>query len=224
MTGVGNRALFYTVIGHTIAYADRYGEKFALLFIDIDGFKIVNDTLGHDIGDKLLVAIAARIKDCIRESDFIARFGGDEFVVLIKKVTSPSDAENVAAKIILAISNEFDIPPHTAKVGSSIGVSIYPDSSKSPDGLIQKADSEMYNCKKKGKTAIAYTLQAKSGNLKYSTILSLIRSRMVLTWANCSWWFPRTFAGSENGQFSLRCIPGKMGQFSSVSLSQTVIT
>ena len=151
LTGLANRAMFYTRLEKIISYAERYNEQFAILFIDIDGFKIVNDTLGHDVGDKLLQQIASRLKEITRDSDLVSRLGGDEFILLIRNITTPTDATGIAKKVVKYISTEFEIPPHFVNVGASIGISVYPENGKTSDLLIQKADKAMYKCKKSGK-------------------------------------------------------------------------
>ncbi len=151
LTGLANRALFYTILNQTIAHAGRYNEKFAVLFIDIDGFKQVNDSLGHDAGDVLLSQAAGRLTACIRASDFAARLGGDEFVVILRKIAKPLDVKTVAQKIIDSFSSPFSLSPHTATVGASIGISFYPESGTSPELLVKTADSQMYRSKRQGK-------------------------------------------------------------------------
>ncbi len=151
LTGIPNRSYFLNTLKNIIIESERYERKFALLFIDLDGFKAVNDSQGHKAGDSLLIEAAARIKNNIRSSDTTARFGGDEFAVILNSLTTPVTAEIVAKKILETLAEPIDINGRKNYIGASIGISLYPDNGKSSDELIQRADEAMYYVKKTGK-------------------------------------------------------------------------
>jgi diguanylate cyclase (GGDEF)-like protein len=134
-----------------IAESERYERIFALLYIDLDGFKAVNDSQGHKAGDSLLKEAAARIKNNIRASDTSARLGGDEFAVILNSLNTPVTAEIVAKKILETLAEPIDINGRKNYIGASIGISLYPDNGRSSDELIQRADEAMYYVKKTGK-------------------------------------------------------------------------
>ncbi|MBF0558928.1 MAG: diguanylate cyclase [Nitrospirae bacterium] len=151
LTGLPNRSLFYDRLTHAILDAHRRNQKLAVMFIDLDDFKPVNDTLGHDIGDRLLRKAAQRLKKCVRESDTVARLGGDEFTVIISDVKDVRDAENVAEKVISALNQTFVIKEKDCFIGASIGISIYPDDGQDAETIIKNADTAMYYAKHHGK-------------------------------------------------------------------------
>lgn len=151
LTGLPNRALFLDRLDQAIRDARRYGRRFGLMFIDLDGFKSVNDTLGHHAGDEVLVQVAIRLNHCLRESDTVARMGGDEFTVILPAVDSPISAHRVAKKIIEALNQPFHASGHAPQVGASIGISLYPEDGTELDILLKKADKAMYQAKKEGK-------------------------------------------------------------------------
>ncbi len=155
LTGLANRKLFQNLSNLALSYAKRNNSEQSILFIDLDGFKNINDNYGHQIGDDVLIVIANRLQDCIRESDIVARVGGDEFVIYLGGRCSTYDTTEIANKIITSISMpiKLDGPKTSASVGASIGISIYPSDAKSVDSLIQKADIAMYAVKKSGKSA-----------------------------------------------------------------------
>lgn len=151
LTGLPNRTLFRDRLGHAIAKAHRYKQMVALMFLDLDRFKIINDTQGHDIGDLLLQKVAERIKACIREDDTAARIGGDEFTVILEQITAPEDASAVARKIIDEISLPFDLLGNESFITVSIGIGIYPTDNTDLELLLKNADSAMYNAKEAGR-------------------------------------------------------------------------
>jgi len=151
LTGLANMRLFKKLSSSMIANAYRNKEENAFLFVDVDGFKAVNDTFGHKAGDDLLRQISELIKSCIRDSDSVARFGGDEFIIQLHSNTSEKGAETVALNIIENISKPFYFDNGVATVGASIGISIYPEDGTDIDILISKADRAMYAAKKSGK-------------------------------------------------------------------------
>ncbi|EGA67952.1 diguanylate cyclase/phosphodiesterase with PAS/PAC and GAF sensor(s) [Vibrio sinaloensis DSM 21326] len=155
LTGLPNRSLFLDRLNQSILNAERSGKSFALLFIDLDHFKDVNDMHGHEVGDQLLKQVSKRIKQSIRVTDLSARFSGDEFVVVLDHIQDVSVAINVAnriaTKLINALSRPFQIGNQSVLISASIGVSIYPEDSATQDTLIRFADNAMYHAKSSGK-------------------------------------------------------------------------
>ena len=151
LTSLPNRALFNDRLEHGITLARRHGRQMAVLFIDLDHFKHINDSLGHLIGDQILKAVARRIALCIRNSDTVSRQGGDEFIVLLSEVNRAEDAELIAEKIRLAVMLPYTIDSHYLHLTASIGVSVYPNDGEDATALIQYADIAMYHAKEKGR-------------------------------------------------------------------------
>ncbi|MBA3695562.1 MAG: diguanylate cyclase [Methylotenera sp.] len=151
LTDLPNRALFLECLEFAIPLAKRNGQKVALLFLDLDGFKHVNDTLGHANGDMLLKEVAMRLLSLIRNSDMLARIGGDEFTFILNNIGNEDNAIGVGNKIITALSEPFDLNGSICNIGGSIGISIYPDDTLDPEALLDQADEAMYLAKKKGK-------------------------------------------------------------------------
>jgi len=151
LTGLPNRSLLHDRLQQALAKASRDGGRLAVLFLDLDGFKPVNDTYGHLLGDQLLVAVAERLTHCVRESDTVARIGGDEFVIVIADMTSPIDAVVVAQKLVETLGSLFEINDHQLLIGTSIGIALYPESGATAEALIGSADQAMYSAKAKGK-------------------------------------------------------------------------
>lgn len=151
LTGLPNRTLFTDRIRQALLHAQRYESLVAVMFIDLDNFKVVNDTLGHTLGDELLKMVAHRISDCLREGDTVARLGGDEFIVMLPSLDDPQDAAQVAQKILPALGQMLDIERHEVYVSASIGISIYPDDAREVDRLLADADTAMYHAKRLGK-------------------------------------------------------------------------
>ncbi len=154
LTHLPNRALFDDRLKVSLAAAQRNGTRLALMFIDLDKFKPVNDTYGHGMGDLLLQEVALRIQECLRESDTAARVGGDEFVVLLPAVESESDAKVVGRKILEALNRPFVLSGHTLKIGGSIGVALFPDHGEEERHLVKSADTAMYHAKKNGRNNV----------------------------------------------------------------------
>jgi diguanylate cyclase (GGDEF)-like protein/PAS domain S-box-containing protein len=150
LTNLANRALFRDRVEHAFGRRERRDERLAVLFLDLDGFKKVNDTLGHDAGDQLLVEVAARLQDCVRPSDTAARMGGDEFAVLLDDLKRPSDAARVAERILEALSAPYDLAGTEVRVGASVGLVANP-SGQSGDEAVRNADLAMYSAKQSGK-------------------------------------------------------------------------
>lgn len=144
LTGVPNRACFADRLGTALARVRRNGGRFALLYIDLDRFKQVNDSFGHSAGDHLLRAVAERLVHCVRDSDTVARLGGDEFVVLLESIAHPADAERVVAKIRAAFEQPVDLVSHQLVAGLSIGIAHYPEDGEAEAQLLKQADDRMY--------------------------------------------------------------------------------
>lgn len=151
LTNLPNRMLFQDRLSQTIFTSKRNNEQFALLFIDLDQFKKINDSLGHHIGDEVLIEAAKRIKDSIREEDTLARLGGDEFTIIAKEVQGKSSASVVAQKIIEAMKEPIIVKSHQLYISSSIGISLYPQDSTDQNNLIKYADAAMYKAKDEGR-------------------------------------------------------------------------
>jgi len=156
LTGLPNRRLFQDRLEQTVARAHRRKAGVALLYLDLDGFKDVNDTLGHDVGDELLAAVAKRLVDHVRAEDTVARLGGDEFGVILSDVAQREDAGLVAAKLGEAIDAPFSLRGRNVLVGVSIGIALYPDDARLSDGLMKAADVAMYRVKQQGKGSFAF--------------------------------------------------------------------
>jgi diguanylate cyclase (GGDEF)-like protein/PAS domain S-box-containing protein len=156
LTDLPNRLLLNDRITQAISLSRRQGKHFAVLFLDLDGFKQVNDTLGHKFGDKLLRLVAKRAVACVRGSDTVSRLGGDEFVVLLPEVADAGDAAFTAEKIIAAIATPFAISGRDLLLTGCIGISIYPEDGQAADTLIKNADIAMYRAKGKGHSSYQY--------------------------------------------------------------------
>jgi diguanylate cyclase (GGDEF)-like protein/PAS domain S-box-containing protein len=151
LSGLPNRALFMDRLERALARANRRGDKVAVLFMDLDNFKIMNDSLGHEVGDQLLVAVAERIKACLRPEDTAARFGGDEFTILVEEVDGVSDAVRVSERIAESLQPPFTLDQHEVFSTSSIGITLSSPLQKQPVDLLRQADLAMYRAKHKGK-------------------------------------------------------------------------
>lgn len=158
LTGVSNRRLFMDRLEFSIAHAKRHHQSFALLSLDFDRFKWVNDTLGHDVGDELLIEFVQRVKKCIREVDTLARLGGDEFMVLIPYVTSQEDLKNIADRILTALQVPWNIHGHEFVTTSSIGIAIYPQAGTDITTLMKHADQALYKAKQFGRNNYQFYL------------------------------------------------------------------
>jgi diguanylate cyclase (GGDEF)-like protein len=158
LTGLPNRTLFFDRLHQALHLATRYDRLCALLYIDLDGFKAVNDSLGHAAGDELLIAAGEKMKDCCRASDTVARLGGDEFIILLSEVAGKNGAEVLAQQILKAFEVPFMLKKGEVVVGASIGISVFPTHGTSSDQLLKSADRAMYQAKEQGKNT--YTIAA----------------------------------------------------------------
>lgn len=156
LTGLPNRLLLSDRLGYAIARAGRNKGLVAVLFLDLDGFKHINDSLGHSAGDKLLQSVSKRLLDCIRTPDTVGRQGGDEFVVLLQDVKQPEDASNAAARILKAVAEPHSIDRREVSITASIGVSIYPNDGRDAGTLINNADTAMYRAKEDGRQSYRF--------------------------------------------------------------------
>lgn len=156
LTGLPNRALFTDRLKYMIALTKRNTHKLALLFLDLDGFKRVNDTLGHACGDLLLKEVSARLQALIRSSDVLARMGGDEFTFILNNIGTQENAALVANKIIQALSKPFDLDGQSCHIGGSVGISMCPDDAVDPEALLRQSDEAMYLAKKNGKNTCEF--------------------------------------------------------------------
>jgi diguanylate cyclase (GGDEF)-like protein len=154
LTGLANRMLLDDRLDHSIEHARRCGSKVGLVMIDLDHFKPVNDTYGHAVGDRLLVAAAARLREAVRTSDTVARYGGDEFVLVIENVHDREDVERVVAHVQARLSPPVREGDLDLKFSASIGVSVYPDDAPDASALLRRADEAMYAAKNARKAKI----------------------------------------------------------------------
>ena len=155
LTGLPNRALFSDRLEQAIRLAKRENALVAVLFVDLDKFKSINDTFGHDTGDDLLKEVAKRIEECLRESDVVARMGGDEFLVLVQSSKNEESINLVAKKILFVLSNPFFISGNNLEISASIGIAIYPQHGETEAELTKNADLAMYNAKQKGRNGVS---------------------------------------------------------------------
>jgi two-component system, cell cycle response regulator len=153
LTGLANRRMLTERIAVALASARRNKKVMAVVFLDLDGFKQINDTLGHATGDALLKMVAGRLTSAVREVDTVARLGGDEFVIALSSVSQIGDVSTVAGKLIESVSLPYPIENHNVSVTTSAGIAIYPAHGADPDALIQRADAALYAAKHAGKNA-----------------------------------------------------------------------
>lgn len=153
LTGLPNRLLLRDRLQQALSQANRYKKLTAVLFLDLDYFKTINDSFGHLLGDLLLKAVAERLKECVREGDTVARLGGDEFVIVLVGIDHCEDALKVAQKIIPIISKPFHIDGNEILISTSIGMSLYPTHGHDPENLIKNADIAMYTAKDHGRNS-----------------------------------------------------------------------
>ncbi len=151
LTELPNRLMFNQLLSHAVQGAKRYRKQFAVMFIDLDGFKVVNDTLGHDAGDRLLREIAVRFKHTLRAVDVAARLGGDEFVVMMEDIAAPEQAAVLAQRILEATGKPFGLASGECRVTASIGICVYPENGDDEQTLMKNADAAMYRAKEEGK-------------------------------------------------------------------------
>jgi diguanylate cyclase (GGDEF)-like protein len=156
LTGLPNRVLLNDRIGVALAFAAQHSAKAAVLFLDLDGFKHVNDSLGHTMGDKLLQSVTTRLMGCVRAGDTVSRQGGDEFVVLLTGVERTEDAALIGKRMLDAVKETHSIDGHELHITTSIGISVYPDDGKNAETLIRAADVAMYQAKEMGRQSLRF--------------------------------------------------------------------
>ena len=156
LTGLPNRYNLYSQLKLMVANANRYERKFAVLFLDLDHFKNIYDTLGHNVGDALLKAVSLKLKTLIRENDIVARIGGDEFIIVLNDFSDSGNLEQVIVKILDAFRHEWPVQTHFLRLSTSIGVAIYPDDSKEINELMKFADIAMYKAKSEGRDQFSF--------------------------------------------------------------------
>jgi diguanylate cyclase (GGDEF)-like protein len=154
LTGLPNRALLTDRLAQAIALAQRHRKRVALLFLDLDNFKEINDSLGHSVGDQLLQSTAKRLEACVRHSDTVSRHGGDEFVVLLSEIEAARDAARAGEKLLKAMAEPHFIGDQRLNITSSIGISIYPDDGDEVEAVLANADTAMYHAKRDGRNNI----------------------------------------------------------------------
>ena len=176
LTKLPNRSLFSKLLGQSISEARRYDRTLAVAFLDLDRFKQINDTLGHEAGDHLLQEVASRLERCVRESDTVARLGGDEFVVLLPQLDDGKYAATVAQKILSAIAIPFTLIGYEFRVTASIGISVYPQDGLDEQTLTKNADIAMYQAKEEGKNNFQfYSAKLNANSLERLTLESALR-------------------------------------------------
>jgi diguanylate cyclase (GGDEF)-like protein len=176
LTGLPNRSMFSKLLGQGISAAQRDGSQLAVAFLDLDRFKQINDTLGHDAGDQLLQEVANRLKGCVRERDTVARLGGDEFVVLLRDLTDAQLAASTAKKILALLAKPFTLIGHDFRVTASIGISCYPHDGLDEQTLTKNADIAMYQAKTEGKNNLQfYSATLNANSLERLTLESSLR-------------------------------------------------
>ena len=156
LTSLPNRTLFLDRLEHALQRAPRTPRSTAVLFLDVDRFKVINDTLGHDVGDRLLRALAERLKSCVREADTVARLSGDEFAILLEDLHSTDDVVRVARKILQAFASPLDLGERELFITTSIGISVYPEDGNNANDLLKSSDTAMYRAKEAGRNTYQF--------------------------------------------------------------------
>ena len=159
LTNLPNRSLFHDRLHRELAHAHRNGRMLAVMFLDLDRFKVINDTLGHTYGDQALKAVAERLKGCVRESDTVSRWGGDEFIFIITDIIQPQDVAFIAHKIFNEMSSPFLLEEREVYITPTIGIAVYPLDASDAENLIKKADTAMYHGKERGRNTFKFYTQ-----------------------------------------------------------------
>jgi diguanylate cyclase (GGDEF)-like protein/PAS domain S-box-containing protein len=167
LTGLPNRALFFDRLKQTLAQAGRRGVLAAVMFVDLDRFKVVNDTLGHAVGDELLRHVAQRLAGCVRVGDTVCRFSGDEFVLIINDLGASEDARLIAQKVLFAFADPFRVSGHEIFVSTSIGISMYPTDCEDEETLLKDADTAMYRAKESGRNNFQFYTREMNARAMY---------------------------------------------------------
>ena len=164
LTALPNRALFQERLNHALQRAQQSASLLALLYLDLDRFKTINDSLGHLAGDRLLQAVSERLQHCVRESDTICRQGGDEFIIVLTDIVEPEIPARIAEKILKRLSEPFEIDGHVLGTSFSIGIAVYPNDGLSPDVLMKNADTAMYHAKESGRNTYRFFTETMNAN------------------------------------------------------------
>ncbi len=176
LTGLPNRAMFGHAVSDAIKVGRRYSKAFAVMFVDLDRFKIINDTLGHAAGDSLLVEIANRLKQCVRDSDVVSRIGGDEFIMLLRAASEAQQVSTVARKILSNVFKPLMIHGQECRVTASIGISLFPSDAGDEETLIRNADAAMYTAKEEGRNDFRfYSKEIKTQSIERLTLENNLR-------------------------------------------------
>lgn len=165
LTGLVNRTLFRDRLVQAMARSKRLQQPLGLMLLDLDRFKTVNDTMGHDVGDQLLKAVAGRLQECIREVDTVARMGGDEFTIILEGLSCEGDITIVARRITESLAKPFQLADHQASIGVSIGITVYPSDDHEIDELLKHADAAMYRAKQQGGGSFQFYTPAQPSSL-----------------------------------------------------------
>lgn len=187
LTGLPNRTTFFDRLQQAVRLSRRNGHMVALLFLDLDKFKVINDTLGHDIGDMLLKSSARRLEGCIRGTDTVARMGGDEFTVIVSRITKAQDASLVAEKIIKTLSEPFYFGGHECLIGASVGISLFPVDAEEPELLLKRADSAMYVAKEHGRNGYKFFFKEMMNFNSVGKGISAFFGRYKGSWDHAAW-------------------------------------
>jgi diguanylate cyclase (GGDEF)-like protein len=171
LTGLANRGVFAEALQHEIARAHRDGTSFAVLYLDLDHFKDVNDTLGHPIGDQLLQSVAERLRSSVRETDTVARFGGDEFALIATDLREPADAATLAVKVLAAMSEPVSIQNIEVRSGASVGIAVYGPESATTEALLSHADIALYRAKSEGRGTYRFFTDAMDAEVRTEFML-----------------------------------------------------
>jgi diguanylate cyclase len=156
VTGLSNRVMFDHRLDHGLIQARRLRWGFAVLFIDIDKFKSINDTHGHDMGDKVLRTVASRLRASVRGEDTVSRWGGDEFACILLNIKQEADVARIAEKLVARIAEDCDLDGTVLSIGASIGVAVFPEDGETAEMLVKNADRAMYRAKDTGKTVVLF--------------------------------------------------------------------
>ncbi|MGH6820351.1 MAG: putative bifunctional diguanylate cyclase/phosphodiesterase, partial [Methylocella sp.] len=173
LTGLPNRVLFHERLDETLLRVHRYAEIIAVLYLDLDQFKNVNDSFGHPAGDKLLVAVADRLRTCLRGSDMVARFGGDEFAVLQIGLAGPHEAGILAERIVTLLSEPYDIDGQQVVIGASAGIALAPADGETTEQLLANADIALYQAKEDGRRTFCFFQPGMGASLRAHRTLEL---------------------------------------------------
>ncbi len=156
LTGLLNRAALQHELARAIRRSNRHQRQFAVMFVDLDRFKHINDTLGHGVGDEMIKICGERFTALLRDTDVVARFGGDEFVLVLENLSGPKDAEVLAEKVLACCAEPFVIEGRELHVSASVGVSVYPENGADAEALLKNADTAMYRAKEKGRNTYRF--------------------------------------------------------------------